>query len=75
MLPTGTGQVRPIDLYELIVTDEVIDFIAEETDTFAEQIIASTTMTRKSRLIVRRPTDRAEMKKFLGVVILMGIIH
>ena len=71
--PADTRQVWPIDIFELFVTDEVVDCIVAETNRYASQVIDSQTITRKSRLNVWRPTDRAEMRKFLGIVMLMGI--
>ena len=71
--PADTRQVWPIDIFELFVTDEVVDYIVAETNRYASQVIDSQTVTRKSRLNVWRPTDRAEMRKFLGIVMLMGI--
>ncbi|KAF2364254.1 PiggyBac transposable element-derived protein [Trinorchestia longiramus] len=73
VLPANTAKVWPIDVYQLFVTDQVVDFIVEETNRYANQVIAAKTITRKSRLKVWHPTDSAEIKKFLGIVILMGI--
>ena len=71
--PADTRQVWPIDIFELFVTDEVVDCIVAETNRYASQVIDSQTITRKSRLNVWQPTDRAEMRKFLGIVMLMVI--
>ena len=59
--PADTRQVWPIDIFELFVTDEVVDCIVAETNRYASQVIDSQTVTRKSRLNVWRPTDRAEI--------------
>ena len=71
--PADTRQVWPIDIFELFITDEVVDCIVAETNRYASQVIDSQTVTKKSRLNAWRPTDRAEMRKFLGIVMLIGI--
>ena len=71
--PANTDKVWPIDMFELFVTDQVLDFIVQKTNRFASQELASKTMTRNSRLSKWSATDKAEMKKFLGIIILMGI--
>ena len=73
ILPTNTDKVRRIGMLELFVTDQVIDLTVVDINRFASQELASRTMTLKSRLIWRRATDKAEIKKFLGIKTLMGI--
>ena len=60
-------------LYQLFVTDGVVDFIVAETNRFASQDLASQTVTQQSRLNVWHPTDQTEMKTFSCIIILMGI--
>ena len=45
--PADTRQVWPIDIFELFVTDEVVDCIVAETNRYASQVIDSQTVTRK----------------------------
>ena len=71
ILPANTDKVWPIDMLELFVIDQVLDLNFIEINRFASQKLASRMMTRKSRLSKCRATVEAEMKKFLGIMILM----
>ena len=42
------GVVQPIDVYNMFVTNEIISFIVEQTNLYAQQTINSRTLTRKS---------------------------
>ncbi len=46
----STVKPRPIDIYNLFITDEVIDLIVRETNSYAQQIIDASQLTHKSRL-------------------------
>ena len=76
--PTPTGPenaVTPYDVFRLFVTDELIDLIVTETNRFAEQCIQATHVTRRSRLTMWTPTNADEMRKFLGLLIVMGLVR
>ena len=72
-LPVYTNKVWSFDMYQLFVTDQVLDLIITETNRFASQERTSKTITRRSRLSKWRVTNKAEIKKFLAIIILMGI--
>ena len=69
------GVVEPIDVYNMFVTNEIMSFIVEQTNLYAQQTINSRTLTRKSRLKKWVPTNTDELRKFIGLVIAMGLNH
>lgn len=65
-----------LELYALIVDDGPFDLMAVETNRYAEQVIAAAEISRRSRLLrAWVPTSAKEMKVFLGVLLLMGLVH
>lgn len=69
-----TGNPEPIDMYELFITDALLDTIVIQTNTYAQQKINAAPLTRRSRFISWKPTTRTEMKKFIGIIIYMGLV-
>ena len=67
----------PIDFFHLLITDQMLEKIVQETNLYAEQFMASTTIPPRSRanLWEKQPHNLAELKKFLSLVIVMGMIH
>ena len=67
---------EPIDYFKLYFTDAVIDIIYKETNRYAQQYIAANGPNLRPKSIVHSwtPTDAKEIKAFLGLCILMGII-
>ncbi|KAK8376085.1 hypothetical protein O3P69_008660 [Scylla paramamosain] len=68
-----TGKPEPVHMYELFITDDILDTIVSETNIYAQQKINATPLTRRSRLCAWKPTTRNEIKKFLGIILYMGI--
>lgn len=68
----------PLDFFQLFVTDDMLEAITEQTKLFAQQYIDSHELARRSRVQqwVRSAHvhDVAELKKFLAMVIIMGLI-
>ncbi|CAH2086354.1 unnamed protein product [Euphydryas editha] len=66
----------PTDYYKLLVTDEIIHKMVNETNNYAYNYIDSSRsrMKPKSRLKAWVPTDSEEMKRFLGVLMAMGLV-
>lgn len=67
------GNISPFDAFSLFVDDDVLDFIVRETNRYADQVITSTRTSRHSRLSKWAPTCKDEMKKFLGLLMWMGL--
>jgi len=64
-----------LDYLSLFVHDELIDVIVRETNIYAQQYIESTQLPRHSRVQKWKPTTHSEMKLFLGISLLMGLIR
>lgn len=64
----------PIDYFKLFLTDEVINLMVTETNRTAHQTISARRLSRRSRLRDWVPTTAAEMKKFLGLLLYMGLV-
>lgn len=68
------ANATPVDFYSLLVTDQLFENIAHQTNIFAQQSIDKGGIKDKSRLRLWTPTDKEEIKRFLGVIIWMGIV-
>ena len=73
-------QVRTVgfeafDYFSLFVNEDLINYVVTETNRFAEQFISGDHVLRRSRVNEWRPTDPHEMKQFLGLLFLTGIIR
>ena len=65
-----------MDFYNLFLTDELIDLMTAETNRYAEQEIdRHRPLRRNSRYKSWKPVDSVEMKKFIGILYLMGIVR
>ena len=64
----------PYGYFFLFVTNEVLSIIVEETNRNAQQYISSHHNRRHSRLSKWKDTDMEEKKKFLGLVMYMGLV-
>ena len=64
----------PYGYFSLFVTDAVLSIIVEETNRNAQQYISSHRIRRHSRLSKWKDTDMEETKKFLGLVMYMGLV-
>ena len=73
-MPSGEGNVFPIDIFLQFLSDDILEMIVQETNRFAQQIIESAPLTRKSRLNSWIPMTKSEFKIFLGLVIYMGLV-
>ena len=67
-------ELKPIDVYSKMVTDDIYDLIVRQTYFNAQQVISSQRISRKSRLNLWKDTDKTEVKKFLAIVLYMGVI-
>ncbi|KAF2346739.1 PiggyBac transposable element-derived protein [Trinorchestia longiramus] len=64
----------PHEIYLQLLTDDILDMIVEETNVYAAPFISNTTVTRKYRANMWHPTTREEIKKFLAIVMCMGVV-
>lgn len=64
----------PLNIWEHIVNDEIIDFIVVETNRFAEQTMKKPT-SKSARKSVWVSTTNKEIKNFLGLSMWMGLVQ
>jgi len=69
-----TAESSPIDFFNLFLTEEVISLMVNESNRYADQFLEKSALKRKARAHNWRPTKAPEMKRFLGLVFLMGCI-
>ena len=70
-----TAGFQPHEYFSLFITDDLLNCFVPETNRYANQFIAEGNLRRSSRANDCFPTNREEMKKFLGLLFLMGIVH
>ena len=69
-----TVDQEPAAFYNLLIDEEVIEFMVRETNRNAHQVIAKESATQDSRLNSWSDTDNVEMTRFLGLLCYMGIV-
>ena len=74
-IQVDTKGFEPIDYFRLFFNDDIINYLVIETNRFAEQFTRDNNLKRRSRAHKWYPTDPVEMKQFLGLTFLMGIIQ
>lgn len=66
----------PYDFFSFFVDNEIIELIVEQTNLYATQVICKAQdIPQFSRLHNWSPTDKREMRKFLGLIGYMGIVR
>ena len=70
----SAATVEPIDVYSMMVTDDVYNLIVEQINLNAQQTLMIWPIRRNSRMKKWKNTDKAEIKKFLAIVLCMGIV-
>lgn len=63
-----------LDFFRLYFTDDVIDLLVAETNSYADQYISRNVVAPHSPVNKWIPTESNEMLSFLGLAILMGIV-
>ena len=65
------------DFFTLYVTDKRIDEVVTQTNLYARQYLEKEKDNLKPNSTAHqwKPTERAEMLTFLGLLMLMGIVH
>ena len=73
--PVGDGS--PLHFFQMLVTDDMLDNIVQQTNLYASQYTDTHTITLRSRVQQwsRQEFDRDELKKFLALVIIMGLVN
>ena len=73
LLLNWTENISPVDVYKLFVDDEFINLVVAQTNLYAQQDIAKRLPSSSSRLQKWVPTNAVEMRKFLGLIMYMGL--
>lgn len=63
----------PYDIFKIFITDEIVEYMAEQTNLYAEQVLKSKPKSKgneKSWV----STNTREMEKFLGIIMWMGLM-
>lgn len=61
-------------MFRLFLTNEIFEKMILETNSYAENFKAKSELKSKFRFKSWKPTDRAEMLKFFGVILVMGLV-
>ncbi|KAJ8932017.1 hypothetical protein NQ314_015025 [Rhamnusium bicolor] len=69
------NEVTPVDIFFTIIDANVLELMVTETNRYASQVLGSNIRTRGHRMTRWKNTDMDEMKKFLGVILFMGIVN
>ena len=66
----------PLQFFQQMVSDQMLDNIVEQTNLYAQQYMESTNLPPNSRAHgwSHSPFNRVELKKFLAMTITMGIV-
>jgi len=66
----------PLDFLQLFITDSTLETVVAQTNLFAQQYLDSHELKQCSRVQqwVKSPHNMAELKKFLALIIIMGLI-
>ena len=70
-----TPGFEAFDYFSLFINDDLLNYFVAETNRFAEQFISASATRRRSRVNDWHPTDPNEMRQFLGLLFLTGIIR
>lgn len=76
-LPPGmlSPHSLPLDFFTLFLTDNILSTMVRETNHYAEQYINDTPLKPNSGVQHWKETYPCEMKKFIGIIFLMGIVQ
>ena len=64
-----------VDFFQLFLTDEILNCMVDETNRNACQNLDGELTSPKSRLANWQDTDVNEMRKFIGIVLWMGLVN
>ena len=62
-------------VYRHFITDEVISLMVRETNRYAEQYLLTHKPNKRSKDLQWEPTTNEDMLKFLGIVVVIGLVQ
>jgi len=65
----------PYEFYKLFFDDDVLDFLIEEINRYASQLLINRSIKTFPRIKKLYPVDRTEMNNFLGIAMWMGLVQ
>ena len=67
----------PYEFFQMLVTDDILDNIVEQTNVYANQFISSHSLAPRSRVHgwARASFTRQELEKFISLIIVMGLVN
>ncbi|GFS41753.1 contactin [Trichonephila inaurata madagascariensis] len=65
----------PLEYFNLFLDDEMFSFIVEETNRYAESFFENTELTPSSRALKWKNTNKEEMKRFISLLLLQGVVQ
>ena len=71
-IPENTA---PSFFLELLLTQELLEYMVDRTNIYAEKVNSEKIISRRSRFKEWKPTNVAEMKTFIGLMLHMGVIN
>ena len=71
------NDATPLELFKMLLTDDILDKIVEQTNLYARQYITSHDLSPWSRVHgwSREPFTREELLKFISLIIVMGLVN
>ena len=71
------NDATPLELFKMLLTDDILDKIVEQTNLYARQYITSHDLSPRSRVHgwSREPFTREELLKFISLIIVMGLVN
>ncbi|GFW95244.1 piggyBac transposable element-derived protein 4 [Trichonephila clavipes] len=65
----------PFEYFNLFLDDEMFSFIVEETNRYAESFFENAELTPGSRALKWKNTNKKEMKRFIALLLLQGVVQ
>ncbi|GFW72032.1 piggyBac transposable element-derived protein 4 [Trichonephila clavipes] len=65
----------PFEYFNLFLDDEMLSFIVEETNRYAESFFENAELTPGSRALKWKNTNKEEMKRFIALLFLQGVVQ
>ncbi|GFV88377.1 piggyBac transposable element-derived protein 4 [Trichonephila clavipes] len=65
----------PLEYVNLFLDDEMFSFIVEETNRYAESFFENTELTPASRALKWKNANKEEMKRFIRLLLLQGVVQ
>ena len=67
----------PLDFFKMLLTDDILDIIVTQTNLYASQFISTHNLSPRSRVHgwSREPFTPDELRKFVALIIVMGLVN